>query len=94
MIVGVDTDWTVSAPEYADIILTSVEKRLDLSAASAAKAAADGTFKGGTQVATLENGQIGISPFHSFESQVPDEVKEDLKQITADIIAGTIKTKP
>jgi basic membrane protein A len=94
MIVGVDTDWTVSAPEYADIVLTSVEKRLDLSVAAAAKAIAAGVFGGGTKLATLQNGQIGISPFHSFDSQVSDEIKADLEQITADIIAGTIKTKP
>ncbi len=93
-IIGVDTDWTVSAPEYADIVLTSVEKRLDLSGVAAAKAIAAGVFAGGTKLATLQNGQIGISPFHSFESQVPDSVKEDLKQIMADIIAGKIKTKP
>ncbi|HET7089593.1 MAG TPA: BMP family ABC transporter substrate-binding protein [Anaerolineae bacterium] len=93
-IVGVDTDWTVSAPEYADIVLTSVEKRLDLSVLSAAKAVAAGIFAGGTQLATLANGQIGISPFHSLDSMVPDEVKADLEQITADIIAGTIQTKP
>src|SRR5262249_22743359 len=37
MLVGVDTDWFVSAPEFQDIVLTSVQKRLDLSVRSAAK---------------------------------------------------------
>ena len=93
-IIGVDTDWTVSAPEYADIVLTSVEKRLDLSVLTASKAVADGSYAGGTQVSTLENGEIGISPFHGLDTMVPDNVKADLEQITADIIAGTIQTKP
>ena len=93
-LIGVDTDWTVSAPEYADIVLTSVEKRLDLSVLSAAKTVAAGIFAGSTQLATLANGQIGISPFHSLDSMVPDQVKADLEQITADIIAGKIQTKP
>ncbi|MGH2592235.1 MAG: BMP family lipoprotein, partial [Anaerolineae bacterium] len=93
-LIGVDTDWTVSAPEYADIVLTSIEKRLDLSVLSAVKAIANGEFAGGLQVSTLENGEIGISDFHGLSAMVTEEVKADLEQITADIIAGTIKTKP
>ena len=46
-IVGVDTDWTVSASEYSDIILTSVLKNMDNAVFDAAKSVADGTFKGG-----------------------------------------------
>ncbi|MEK7785704.1 MAG: BMP family ABC transporter substrate-binding protein, partial [Chloroflexota bacterium] len=51
-IVGVDTDWRVSAPEYADIILTSVLKKLDVSVAQAVAATADGKFPAGVQKAT------------------------------------------
>ncbi len=94
MLVGVDTDWTVSAPEYKSIVLTSVLKRLDLSVQSAAKAIAEGTFKGGTQLATVANGEIGIAPFHDFDSQVPQQIKDDLKAIAAGIADGSIKTKP
>jgi basic membrane protein A len=93
-LIGVDTDWTVSAPEYADIVLTSVEKRLDLSVLTAAKAVVDGSFKGGTHVSSLENGEIGISPFHDLESMVPSEVVAELEEVTAGIIAGDIPTKP
>jgi basic membrane protein A len=93
-IIGVDTDWTVSAAEYAPIILTSVEKRLDLSVQSAVDAVVDGSFAGGLHVSDLANGEIGISPFHELESMVPAEVSGALEQITADIIAGTIATKP
>jgi basic membrane protein A len=91
MLIGVDTDWYVSAPEYKDVVLTSILKHLELSVQTAAKAVADGTFKGGVQVATLANGEIGIAPFHDFDSQVPQEIKDDLKQITQDIIDGKIK---
>ncbi|MBL8055845.1 MAG: hypothetical protein JNK29_04060, partial [Anaerolineales bacterium] len=58
---------------------------------TAGKAVADGSFKGGVQVATLANGEIGIAPFHNFDSQVSQQVKDDLRQITSDIAAGTIK---
>ena len=60
-IVGVDTDWTVSAPDYKDIILTSVLKNMDVAVYDAIKSVVDGTFKGGVYVGTLENGGVGLA---------------------------------
>ena len=91
MLIGVDQDWFVSAPEYDSIVLTSVQKRLDLSMENAAKAIADGSFKGGVHVGNLTSGEIGIAPFHNFDSQVPQGIKDELKQIAADISSGAIK---
>ncbi len=91
MLIGVDTDWFVSAPEYGDIVLTSVLKHLELSVQSAAKAVADGSFKGGLQVATLANGEIGIAPFHNFDGDVSQELKDGVAQAAQDIISGKIK---
>ncbi len=93
-IIGVDTDWTVSAPEYTDITLTSVEKKMDVAVFDAIKAVLDGTFKGGNYVGTLANKGVDISPFHSLDSVVPADLKTELDQVRADIIAGKIKTSP
>ncbi|MEK7326919.1 MAG: BMP family ABC transporter substrate-binding protein, partial [Chloroflexota bacterium] len=93
-IIGVDTDWTVSASEYADITLTSVLKKLDVSVSQAVRATASGKFPAGVQQATLENGGVGIADFHDFAPMVPDQVKSDLEKIMAGIISGEIKTKP
>jgi basic membrane protein A len=90
MLIGVDTDWFVSAPEYEDVVLTSVLKHLELSVQSAANAVADGSFAGGLQVATLANGEIGIAPFHNFDGDVPQSLKDELAQVTQDIIDGKI----
>jgi basic membrane protein A len=93
-IIGVDTDWTVSAPEYTDITLTSVEKKMDVAVFDSIKAVQDGTFQGGNYVGTLENKGVGISPFHNLDSMVPADLKTELDQIRADIIAGNVKTSP
>ncbi len=93
-IIGVDTDWAVTYPEYAEIILTSIEKRVDVSVVSAVQAIVDGTFRGGTHMGTLETGEVGLAPFYQFDSLISDEVKADLEQIKADIIGGKLKTKP
>jgi basic membrane protein A len=43
---------------------------------------------------TLGTGEVGLAPFHQFDSFVSGEVKTDLEQIKKDIISGKIKTKP
>jgi WD40 repeat protein len=92
-LIGVDTDWAVLYPEYANIVLTSVEKRVDMSVVSAVKAIRDGTFYGGKHNGTLENGGVDIAPFHNLEGLITPRVKADLEQIKKDIISGKIKTK-
>lgn len=92
-IIGVDYDWTVSAPEYKDIIFTSVLKAMDLSVFTVAKAVVDGTFKGGQYLGTLENNGVGMAPLGAFESQVPAELKGELEKLQADIISGALKLK-
>ena len=91
MAIGVDQDQFISAPEYQAILLTSVQKHLELSVQSAAKAVGDGSFKGGVHVANISSGEIGIAPFHNFDAKVPQSVKDELKQISADIVSGAIK---
>ncbi len=91
MIIGVDTDWYVSAPEYQDVELTSVMKMMDVAVFDAIKSAMDGTFKGGVYVGTLANNGVGLAPFHNFADKVPATLQGELDQIKADIISGAIK---
>jgi basic membrane protein A and related proteins len=93
-IIGVDTDWAVAEPAYADLILTSAMKNLNVSVVQAVKAIEEGTFTGGMHVGTLETGEVGLAPFHEFDSLISDAIKAELEQIKQDIIAGKIKTKP
>jgi WD40 repeat protein/basic membrane lipoprotein Med (substrate-binding protein (PBP1-ABC) superfamily) len=94
LFVGVDTDWTLTAPEFSEIVLTSIEKRFDASVIQAAKSFVEGTFSGGIHTGSLATGEVGISPFHALDGLVPDQVKADLEHIKADIISGKIKTRP
>jgi basic membrane protein A len=90
MIVGVDTDWFISAPEFKEVYLTSVMKKMDVAVFNAVKAAATDTFKGGTYVGTLEDGGVDIAPFHDMESKVPAGLLDEIDQIRQDIIDGKI----
>jgi basic membrane protein A len=92
MMIGVDTDMTVSAPQYKNILLTSVLKNMDVAVFEAVKAVKDGTFKGGTYVGTLANNGVGLAPYNDFDSKVPQALKDQIAQLQKDLIAGTVKT--
>ena len=89
--IWVDTDGCVSAPEYCDVIISSVYKGMDIAVFDAIKSGMDGDFSGEEFVGTLENEGTGLSPFNEFEGKVSDEVKAELEQLKKDIIAGTIE---
>jgi len=90
LVIGVGQDQFTNAPEYQDILLTSVVQRVDLAVQTAAKALADGRFQGGRHVGTLATGEIGLAPFHNLDGQVPPSIAAELKQIAADIASGAI----
>jgi basic membrane protein A len=93
-IVGVDTDWTVTAPEYAAITLTSVLKNMDVTTFNAIQSVLDGTFAGGVTVGTLENGGVGLAEFHELDSMVSADLKAELEQVRAGIIDGSLSATP
>jgi WD40 repeat protein/transcriptional regulator with XRE-family HTH domain len=93
-IIGVDTDWAVTYPEYAEIILTSVMKQYDVSVIEAVKAIEEKRFVGGLHVGTLETSEVGLAPFYKLDELISADVKADLEQIRKDIVAGVIKTRP
>jgi basic membrane protein A len=81
-IVGVDNDWTLTAPEYADIILTSVLKNMDQTVYAQIETMLAGGDPGALIVGNLENGGVGIAG--DF----------DVAALVAGIIAGEIQTAP
>ena len=85
-IIGVDVDWTVSASEYTDVILTSVLKNVNVAVYDATKAAVEDTFAGGVYVGTLENGGVGLAAVAGASA----ELTAALEQVKNDIISGAI----
>jgi basic membrane protein A len=90
-IIGVDNDWIVANPDYADVVLTSVLKNMDATVYLLIEQAMAGEFVGGVLVGTLENGGVGIAPLTNYDG--PD-ISADLDAIIAGIIAGEIQTSP
>ncbi len=92
MMIGVDTDWYISAPEYKDVYLTSVMKNMDVAVYNAIEQVVEGKFHGGVYVGTLANNGVGIAPFHNFDKKVPDSLKAELQKVRQGIMDGTIDT--
>ncbi len=93
-IIGVDADWFVINSQYADVTLTSVLKNMDVTTFAAIEAALNDTFEGGVTVGTLENGGVGLAPFHDLDSMVSSELKAELETVRAGIIDGSIQSSP
>ena len=87
---GVDVDWTESAPEYTPWLLTSIIKRIDNSVFQAVERAVNGDEPQPTFLSNLENEGVGIAPFHDYEDQISDEVKAAIEEMQEMIIAGDL----
>lgn len=93
MVIWVDADGfeTNSSDEDAQaVILTSVMKEMSTAVEDVISGAADGQFDGTPYVGTLENGGVGLAPFHEFEDDVPAELTEELESLKQEIIDGSV----
>ncbi len=93
MIVGVDADGFEKDTANQNVYLTSVLKNMDVTTFDAVKSVVEGTFAGGVILGTLENGGVGLAPFHAFEAQVPAELVAEIDALKAGIIDGSVDVK-
>lgn len=94
--IGVDADqatiFAATDQAQADVILTSVEKRVGESLFVVLKQTLDGTAKYGTStVLGLQDGAVGISKNAYYEKLVPADVRAEVDAQEKKIISGEIK---
>jgi basic membrane protein A len=93
--VGVDSDqatiFAATDQAQADVIFTSVEKKVGDSLFLALQQTLDGTAAYGTAVLLgLPEGAVGISKNAYYEKLVPAEVRAEVDALEAEINAGTL----
>jgi basic membrane protein A len=94
-LIWVDTDGCVTLPDACDLILTSVQKKMDNAVFDTIQSAVDGSFEGGgVYVGTLENDGVALAPFHEFDGDVPQDLKDRVAELTQQIIDGEVETSP
>jgi basic membrane protein A len=89
---GVDADVALTSPQFAGVVLTSVEKRMTNATFDIIRDTLEtGTFNTETYLGTLANGGTGLSSFYDFDGSIDAGIKSRLAELQAEIIAGTIK---
>ena len=89
-LIWVDSDGYESAAQYGPLFISSVLKNIDAAVFDATQQAIDGSFTSEPYVGTLENGGVGLAPFHDFEGEVPTELSDELTALQESIIAGDV----
>ncbi|UJP10587.1 BMP family ABC transporter substrate-binding protein [Microbacterium sp. KUDC0406] len=91
VMMGVDSDLAVSDTSVADITLVSIQKKINEAVYSAVMEASKDKFDTTPYIGTLENGGVGLSSFHDFESKLPAGLADELKALQDKIVSGDIK---
>lgn len=93
MVIWVDSDGyetNSSDPAAQATILTSVMKEISAGVADVAEAASNDQFENAPYVGTLENGGVGLAPYHDFEDKVPAELQQQIEDLRQQIISGEV----
>lgn len=85
--VGVDVDQNGVAP---DTVITSAVKGVTQATYLTVKDVVEGKFTGGLITYGINEGATGLAPYHSFDSIVPQAVKDAVNKATADLKSGKV----
>ncbi|VXC02644.1 Nucleoside-binding protein [Arthrobacter sp. 9V] len=89
-LIWVDSDGYLTAPEYKDLMLTSVVKQMGEAVETVVKDDTEGKFTNEAYVGTLKNDGVAIAPFHDLDSAVTAETKSELDALKTDIVSGKL----
>jgi basic membrane protein A len=85
--IGVDTDQWLTVPEAHPCLVSSAMKLITPGVFDLIQLHADGNFPSGNYI-----GETGLAPFHDFDSQVPQDVKDKLDEVKSGLLDGSIST--
>ncbi len=86
-----DVDQFLSTPETAACTIVSAEKKLTKNVADAIGRIAAGEDQGGILRLGIDTQDVGLSPFHDFESLITPETSEALATAEAALADGSLK---
>jgi basic membrane protein A and related proteins len=89
--IGADVDQYHTDPEVQSALLTSAMKYVDVAVYNYLKTVADGSVQAGISTSTLQNGGVGLAPFHDWEGRIPADLKAQIQQASDGIRDGSIK---
>ncbi len=91
MAIGIDVDQYNTNLDVQSALLSSAMKNVDVAVYNYLKTVADGTVKAGISIATLQDGGVGLAPFHDWDSTISAELKGQIQKASDGIKDGSIK---
>lgn len=88
-----DTDGYETLGNGKEYLLTSVLKEMSTSVEDVVTQAAEGNFDNSRYVGTLENGGVGLAPYHDQQNTVSDELDQEVRQLKQDVIDGKVSVE-
>jgi len=85
--IGVDSDQWETVPEAHNCLISSAMKLITPAVFEVISEYVDGTLQPG-----LFFGGAGLAPYHDFDSVIPQEVKDQIEAIDADLASGALTT--
>ena len=89
--IGVDVDQFISTPETAACTIVSAEKKLTKNVSDAIQRIAAGEDQGGILRLGIDTQDVGLSPFHDFESLITPETSDALAAAEAALADGSLQ---
>jgi len=93
VVIWVDTDGYVAAPQYKKVLLTSVVKGVGTSVQAVIKDQADGKFSSTGYNGNLKNAGTFLAPYHDLIRMVPTKLRTEVTKLGADIRNGKVSAK-
>ncbi|MET3176408.1 UNVERIFIED_ORG: basic membrane protein A [Arthrobacter sp. UYCu721] len=88
--IGVDNDSYLTAPEYKDLFLSSVVKKMARAVLSTIGEDVDGKFSNKPYAGNLENDGVELAPFHDYADKLPAGLADKVEAVRKRIIDGQI----
>ena len=85
--IGVDTDQWETVPEAHPCLVSSAMKLITPGVFGIIQSVVDGSYAGGNVI-----GDVGLAPFHDFDSSVPQDIKDRLESIRGLLESDAIST--
>ncbi len=88
--IGADVDEYNLYPEVQSALISSAMKNVDVAVYNYLKTVADGSVKAGISTGTLQDGGVGLAPFHDWDSKIPADLKAQIQKAIDGIKDGSI----
>lgn len=91
VVIWVDSDGYVQAPQFKSVLLVSVVKGVDVSVESTILDVAKGKYSAAQYLGTIKNRGTYISSYHDLAKKVPSKLQNEVHKLGSDIVSGKVK---